>query len=198
MGAVVVVLATAWACGVTNSGGLAGQREKLAGVSRWGTPAVFTPAHSSAMSAVRDFLGVRPEPVQPFPYSHKIHLEKGAVCTDCHTAVEQGPRAGIPGVSACMVCHSQIATESPLIKQITEMSEKGLDLPWQRVYGWVAEAHVRFEHAPHVRAKVDCATCHGNMAEQTVAERRVEMDMAFCVNCHKAKQASNDCLTCHY
>jgi hypothetical protein len=28
--------------------------------------------------------------------------------------------------------------------------------------------------------------------------RAVEMDMAFCVNCHKQKQASNDCLTCHY
>jgi len=24
------------------------------------------------------------------------------------------------------------------------------------------------------------------------------MDMQFCVNCHKQKQASNDCLTCHY
>jgi hypothetical protein len=26
----------------------------------------------------------------------------------------------------------------------------------------------------------------------------VDMDMAFCVNCHREKQASNDCLTCHY
>jgi len=26
----------------------------------------------------------------------------------------------------------------------------------------------------------------------------VDMDMAFCVNCHKQKQASNDCMTCHY
>jgi len=26
----------------------------------------------------------------------------------------------------------------------------------------------------------------------------VDMDMNFCVSCHKQRQASNDCLTCHY
>ena len=76
--------------------------------------------------------------------------------------------------------------------------EKGLDFEWQRVYGWAPEAHVRFEHAPHIRAKVECSTCHGDQAAQTVAERAVNMDMAFCVNCHKTRQASNDCLTCHF
>ena len=69
-----------------------------------------------------------------------------------------------------MICHSQIATERPLIKQLADMQEKGLDFAWQRVYGYPHEAHVRFEHAPHVRAKVECATCHGDRA-QTVAER---------------------------
>jgi hypothetical protein len=57
---------------------------------------------------------------------------------------------------------------------------------------------VRFDHAPHIRAKVECSTCHGNQAQQQVAVRAVNMDMGFCVNCHREKQASNDCLTCHY
>jgi len=57
---------------------------------------------------------------------------------------------------------------------------------------------VRFNHAPHVRAKVECATCHGDVAKQTVAERVVDHTMGFCVSCHQAKKASNDCLTCHY
>ena len=55
-----------------------------------------------------------------------------------------------------------------------------------------------FNHAPHIRANVDCATCHGNMAEQTVAERNVDHTMGFCVNCHNERKASNDCLTCHF
>lgn len=167
--------------------------------SRWGTSPVFTPARLSFGQAFREFIGSRPTEVpQPFPFSHQIHLSKGAVCTDCHTGLEQGPRAGIPGVSTCMICHSQIATERPLIQQITAMSEQGLDINWNRVYSYLPESHVRFDHAPHVRAKVECSTCHGNQVEQTVARRAVDMDMQFCVNCHKQKQASNDCLTCHY
>jgi hypothetical protein len=147
---------------------------------------------------VRDFFGIRPEARQPLEFSHRLHLEKEVLCTDCHEGVERSARAGLPSVNACMICHSQIATDRPLIKTITDMQAKGLDLAWQRVYGYAAESHVRFEHAPHVRAKVDCATCHGNLAQQTVAERAVNMDMAFCVNCHREKQASIDCLTCHY
>jgi hypothetical protein len=45
---------------------------------------------------------------------------------------------------------------------------------------------------------VDCATCHGDIAHQTVAQRNVDHTMGFCVDCHKAKKASNDCLTCHF
>jgi len=166
--------------------------------SRWGTSPVFTPAHASVGDAVRAFFGARPDARQPFEFSHQIHLSKGVLCTDCHTGVEQGPVAGLPSINTCMICHSQIATEKPLIKTLTDMQTTGRELDWQRVYGWVAGAHVRFDHAPHIRAKVECSTCHGNLAEQTVARRAVDMNMSFCVNCHKSKQASNDCLTCHY
>ncbi len=167
--------------------------------SRWGTAPVFTPARASFGQALREFIGSRPtEVAQPFPFSHQIHLSKGATCTDCHTSVEQGPRATIPSVNTCMICHSQIATDRPLIQQMTAMAEKGIDFNWNRVYAYFPESHVRFEHAPHIRAKVECSTCHGNQVEQTVARRAVNMDMGFCVNCHKQKQASNDCLTCHY
>jgi hypothetical protein len=32
----------------------------------------------------------------------------------------------------------------------------------------------------------------------TVAERAVDHTMGFCVNCHRQKNAPNDCMTCHY
>lgn len=97
-----------------------------------------------------------------------------------------------------MICHTSIATDRPLIQQITALRDKGLDLQWSRVYGYAPEAHVRFNHAPHIRAQVECATCHGNIAEQTVAQRNVDLNMGFCVNCHKENNASVDCLTCHF
>jgi cytochrome c7-like protein len=159
---------------------------------------VFTPAHRTFSEAARHFFGVKPTPTQPIPFPHKVHIAKQAVCTDCHESVEKGPIAGIPSVKTCMICHSQIATDRPLIKEVTGYSEKGVEIPWQRVYGFTHEAHVRFNHAPHIRASVDCATCHGDVANQTVAERVVDHNMGFCVNCHTQKKASNDCLTCHY
>ncbi|MCC7032013.1 MAG: cytochrome c3 family protein [Acidobacteria bacterium] len=200
--ALFVLLAAAWTAGAAcNWAGRAEheQAARLAQPSRWGTPSVFTTAHRSAADAFRAFFDVRPDTMeQPVAFSHQLHLEKELVCTDCHEGVERGPVAGLPSVNTCLICHSQIATDRPIIQDITAMQEKGVDLAWRRVYGYTREAHVRFEHAPHIRAGVDCSTCHGDMRQQTVARRVVEMDMAFCVNCHTAKQASNDCLTCHY
>lgn len=160
--------------------------------------AVFTPARGTVGDAVREFFAIRSTPRQPIPFPHKIHIAKKAECTDCHESVERGPIAGIPSVKTCMICHSQIATDRPLIKEVTAYADKGIEIPWQRVYGFTPAAHVRFNHAPHVRAKVDCKTCHGDLATQTVAERAVDQSMGFCVSCHREKKAPNECSTCHY
>jgi hypothetical protein len=162
------------------------------------SPSVYSPAHKSVGAAVRDYLNLRPSVNQPIAFPHKTHIAKQAMCTDCHETVERGPIAGIPSVKTCMICHSQIATDRPLIKEVTSYSEKGVEIPWQRVYGFTHAAHVRFNHAPHIRASVDCQTCHGDVGNMTVAERAVDHTMGFCVNCHRQKNVSNDCLTCHY
>jgi hypothetical protein len=160
---------------------------------------VFTTAHSSFGVALNHFLYRTPEPEQPIEFPHDTHVKNGIACTEyCHESVTMGPRAGLPSVRTCMICHTAIATDRPRIQQITKMQEQGLDLAWQRVFGYPEEAHIKFNHAPHIRAKLDCATCHGNIAEQTVAQRNVEITMATCVNCHNERKAPVDCLTCHY
>lgn len=159
---------------------------------------VFTPAHATIGAAVRGFAGIQPTPIQPIEFPHNTHVAKGVMCMDCHESVAKGPVAGIPSVKTCMICHESIATDRPRVQQVADYAKRKVELPWQRVYGYPSESHVRFQHAPHIRAQVDCATCHGNLGEQTVAERKVDLDMGFCVNCHKARQASNDCLTCHF
>lgn len=161
--------------------------------------AVLTTSHDTFGGAVNDYFGVRPDPKQPIEFPHNTHVEKGLACTEyCHEAVTKGPQAGLPSVNTCLICHAAIATDKPRIQQITQMQEKGLDLNWQRVYGYSPLAHVRFNHAPHIRANVECATCHGDIAHQTVAQRNVNLNMGYCVNCHREKNAPNDCLTCHY
>ena len=160
---------------------------------------VFTTARPTLAQATRDFFRMPAKAEQPIPFPHKTHIAKGLTCTDyCHESVTKGPVAGLPSVKTCMICHDAIATDKPLIQQVTSIQKSGRDLAWQRVYGYPHESHVRFNHAPHIRASVECATCHGPIAEQTVAERNVNLTMGFCVNCHKQKNASNDCLTCHY
>jgi hypothetical protein len=160
---------------------------------------VFTPAHTTVAGAVNDFLSIRPRAEQPLPFPHKTHVANKIMCTEyCHESVVKGPIAGLPSVKTCMICHESIATDRPLIKTVADYQKRGVDIPWQRVYGYAPEAHVRFNHAPHIRAKVDCTTCHGNIGQQTVAQRNVDLNMGFCVSCHKNKQAPNECLTCHF
>jgi hypothetical protein len=163
------------------------------------TAAVFTTTRPSMGAVVNDFLSRTPTPEQPIEFPHNVHVAKKIACTDyCHESVTTGPVAGLPSVRTCMICHDAIAVDRPRIKQITAMRAQGIDLSWQRVYGYPAASHVKFNHAPHIRAKVECATCHGNIGEQTVAQRNVELTMGYCVNCHTARKVSIDCLTCHF
>ena len=161
--------------------------------------AVFTTARPTVAAALNDFFAVEREPEQPLEFPHNIHAGKQIACTEyCHEAVTTGPVAGLPSVRTCMVCHNTIATDRPRIRTLTAMRERGEDFVWKRVYGYPAQAHVRFNHAPHIRAEVACATCHGDVGKMTVAEHAVDHSMGFCVNCHREKKAPNDCLTCHY
>jgi hypothetical protein len=159
---------------------------------------IFTPAHPSLRSAIADFLQMRPEPVQPLAFPHNVHMEKGLTCEICHTAVAQGPQAGIPSVKFCMACHAVIAADRPEVQKAAGYLARGEEIPWQRVYGYSSSAHVRFNHAPHIRAGVECSSCHGDVAQQTVAERAVDLTMGYCLDCHQQRQASLDCLTCHF
>src|SRR5439155_643872 len=134
------------------------------------------PAHKSAASAVREFFLVRPSVSQPIAFPHQTHIEKATLkCTEyCHEGATKGPRAGLPSVKTCLICHDAIATDRPLIKTVASYYARGVDLSWQRVYGFAPETHVRFDHAPHSRANVDCVTCHGHVERQGVAERSID------------------------
>jgi hypothetical protein len=179
------------------SGTLGGQT--LPQNSAIGSTGVFTPSHPTVSLAARHFFGLRSEPVQPVAYDHRAHVETAQMeCLDCHTGALTGPRATIPDVRWCMTCHMTIATDKPAVQQTAAYFKRGEDIPWQRVYGWNDEAHVRFNHAPHLAASVQCATCHGDVGSMKVARRVVDHSMGFCITCHKEKKASIDCVTCHF
>jgi Cytochrome c7 and related cytochrome c len=168
------------------------------GAASTGVSAVFTPAHRTLFGAVKEFLLWQSTPVQPIAFNHKIHIQHGLQCTNCHTGATQGPDAGIPSVSFCMACHQVIAASNPEIKKLSAYAAKGQEPPWQRVFWFYPSVHVKFWHSPHIRAGVSCEQCHGDIAQETVAVKTKDLTMKFCLSCHNAKGVSVDCTTCHY
>ena len=135
---------------------------------------------------------------QPIPFPHNRHVSLGLACLDCHSHADQQAAAGIPSVRKCMLCHAKLATGKPDVQKIREYAARGIEIPWQPVYGFDAAALVRFRHAPHFRAKIDCATCHGDVAKMTVAVLAVKHTMGTCLSCHRKNKATEDCVACHF
>lgn len=135
---------------------------------------------------------------QPVDFPHNRHAALGLGCLDCHSTADTRAAAGMPSLRKCMLCHEKLATDRPGVKKVIDFAAKRREIPWKRVYGFSPDALVKFRHAPHVRANIDCTTCHGDMTKVTVAELVVRHNMGTCVTCHRQRRASDDCATCHF
>jgi Cytochrome c7 and related cytochrome c len=132
---------------------------------------------------------------QPIAYSHKQHIALGMRCLDCHKDATRKDQAGIPGTAVCMACHATVKTESPEIHKLAELHRRGEKPAWVRVYK--VPDFVFFSHANHLKAGEQCTTCHGPVQERNVLAKEVSTSMMMCVNCHRARGASTDCVLCH-
>jgi hypothetical protein len=159
---------------------------------RIGFVLLFAAAASSAQTSTY----VPPAPVQPLPFSHKLHVAKGLDCKDCHTMPDPGDRATFPATAKCMACHVEIKKESETIQKLADYHKKQENIPWKRVYR--VPEYVSFSHQVHVtKAKAACETCHGPVRERDILRKEKETSMAVCVDCHKASGASVACDYCH-
>ena len=101
-------------------------------------------------------------PVQPVPYSHKLHAGNlGMDCYYCHTTVEKAAHAAIPPTETCMNCHTKVKEKSALLAPIRESYETGKAVPWVNVH--VLPDYVYFNHQSHVTVGVSCVSCHGRI-----------------------------------
>ena len=56
-------------------------------------------------------------PVQPVPYSHKLHVgDLGLDCRYCHASVEISAVANVPPTQTCMNCHRLVMKDSVALK----------------------------------------------------------------------------------
>ena len=124
------------------------------------------------------------QPVQPVAYSHKLHAgELGINCLYCHATVDRAPAAVVPPTRTCMNCHHLIRRDSPALAAIRASASTGRRMEWVRVHNLPGYAY--FDHRPHLRAGVGCATCHGRIDQMEVVAQQQPLSMSWCVDCHR-------------
>jgi Cytochrome c7 and related cytochrome c len=135
-------------------------------------------------------------PEQPIAFNHKVHVGLGVKCMDCHTIKAPGDFAGYPSEAACMGCHLTVKADSPAIQKLAAFAKEKKHVPWVRIYK--LPKIVYFSHeVHHKQAGVDCAVCHGPVAEREAIGQEKSVAMADCMKCHDQYKASNKCDLCH-
>ncbi|MFQ5776756.1 MAG: cytochrome c3 family protein [Terriglobia bacterium] len=136
-------------------------------------------------------------PAQPLAFSHKLHAgERKIGCLYCHSYARRSPVAGVPSVQLCLGCHNNMQSDHPEIQKLKTYWDEKEPIPWNRVYA--TPDFVHFNHKRHVRAGVACQTCHGPVETMAQVRRVSSLEMGWCLQCHRERQASVDCATCHY
>ena len=142
--------------------------------------------------------GIGSKSGQPIHFNHKKHLGQGLECDACHRYFKTQNFSGTPDISICMECHKEAITKNPGEEKIRQFAKKREEIPWKRIYG--EPDHVFFSHRRHVvLGKLQCQTCHGNIAESERPPSKpwVNMTMNWCMGCHTKNKVTNDCLACH-
>jgi len=130
---------------------------------------------------------VTAEPIV-LPFSHNVHVEKvGVQCLFCHSSALRAPQASLPSLEKCMICHAAITVEGEeaeaRVAQVVAAFEEEARVQWPDVYK--QPDFVYFSHRPHIANGVSCQTCHGEVQQMALVEKTVEMNMGFCLDCHR-------------
>lgn len=144
------------------------------------------------------------EPIeQPIPFSHAKHISgkdsPKLACVECHTGAETRAAAGLPSLDRCLQCHMKPQSKSEREGVVREIAARGGPFEWRPVTR--NDAHVYVSHRAHVSiAKMQCATCHGDVASWDAppsSPNKNLMSMDRCLECHRERGASTACAACH-
>jgi len=145
-------------------------------------------------------VGYRPD--QPIPFSHKLHANEdtishngvkmkglGIKCMYCHAQAEVSAHSPVPTTSTCMNCHvlpmkleNERGNPGPL-ELIRTSYEKNKPIEWVRIHKLPDYAH--FNHSRHIRAQLDCKSCHGPVETMGVISQYKPLSMGWCLDCHR-------------
>ncbi len=153
-----------------------------------------------------------PQESIPLKFDHKLHLAKGAACTDCHRNAKTSHRSEdslLPGGNACDSCHGtnhEHASTGGVERGASPLGEcqtchLGDAQHPARVV--VPPPNLKFDHAKHAARNIGCPQCHGDLNQVGLATRHQLPRMRGCLNCHDQGEgashgdAKSECTTCH-
>jgi len=114
----------------------------------------------------------------PAIFSHKLHLEQGAGCADCHNVAAGASLA--PTAESCSQCHEQ-----PMLGAKPASPPRRLKLV--------------FDHPKHA-ASLECKSCHAAVETDAEAPGKAVLAPADCFRCHEESGVAtpeNACAACH-
>ena len=89
------------------------------------------------------------QPVQPVPYSHKLHAgQLGLDCFYCHNTVYKAAYAAVPPTQTCMNCHTKVKPTSPRLEVVRQSFATGQPIPWIQIHR--LPDFVYFNHQAHI------------------------------------------------
>jgi len=136
---------------------------------------------------------------QPVAFNHLKHTKDlGLECQLCHQHVNTGAHAGLPDAATCRLCHQAEQGTSPEAARVTALLTGGDPLRFNKLFR--LPLHVYYSHRRHVGiAHLECRSCHGDMAatQRPPGQPLVRITMNLCLDCHRAKGQSLDCVSCH-
>ena len=139
---------------------------------------------------------------EPFKFSHKMHMEQGMQCVECHKDPESDSYTAMPSLESCTMCHFDLMTGSEADEKfVNQYVLPGKEIPWEEYRTETgrkrSEAHDFF----------DCSSCHIDMDGRVKSPPYYEniltgyskqtMKMDECERCHAKLDASNACYVCH-
>ena len=123
-------------------------------------------------------------PVQPIPFSHKLHAGTNHIpCQYCHAGVDRSRLSPIPPLNVCMGCHDVVATNTAPIKQLAAAYAAKTPIKFIRVYS--LPQFVYFQHRWHIAAGIACQTCHGQVQDMDQVVQVKQWTMGECLDCHR-------------
>ncbi len=151
----------------------------------------------------------------PIYFNHDYHVRgsddakgvtgEGLDCDFCHENVGESKVAAdrdIPDHGSCDTCHEDWIGEEgkPAERRLCAKCHKDLDITSTSTFAMPLEIpapNIKFPHANHVEAGVQCVECHAQVPTKTLATRDDFPTMDQCIRCHVDKGVSIECKTCH-